>query len=148
LRTYEALYIVSAELSDDDIQTVDQGVQALITNNGGSVVRSEIWGRRKLAYLVGKHTDGCYILTRFQCGAEFPTKLETYFKLSESIIRYLLLHLDERTLRLEAEQARRREEDLRQSATRSRDDDGDDDDDDKPVRSRGGRYGRDEDDDD
>jgi small subunit ribosomal protein S6 len=144
LRTYEALYIVSPELTDDDIQAKDQEVNDLVTSNGGSIVRSEIWGRRKLAYMVGKHSEGCYILVRFQAPAELPAKLETHFKLSETIIRYLLLHLDERTLRLEEEQARRREEDLRNSANRAREE-GDDD---EPVHSRGDRRGRYADDDD
>jgi len=144
LRTYEALYIVSPDLADNDIQTIDTEVKNLITNAHGEIVRSEIWGRRKLAYLVGKHSEGCYILLRFTAAPDFVAKLETFFKISESVIRYLVLHLDERTLKLEAEQAHRREEELKASAARPRDEE--DDDDDAPVRSRsGGRYGDDND---
>jgi len=161
LRTYEALYIVMPDVDDDGIQTVDKAVQSLITENGGSIVRSEIWGKRKLAYAVKKQTEGTYILVRFEAEPDFNAKLEQYFRLSEAILRYQVVHFDEHTLRIEAEQARRREEDLRNSAAaasrrdddddddgprrpRRRDDDDDDDDDDRPRRHRR----RDDDDDD
>ena len=129
MRTYEALYIVAPELDDDAIQTVAQEVEALVTKNEGTIVRSEIWGKRKLAYPVQKHTDGCYVLLRFTANPEFVARLEGYFKLSEPIIRYLVVHFDEHALRLEAEQNRRKEEDLRASAAGGRSRHGQDHDD-------------------
>lgn len=142
LRTYEALYIINPTLDDDAIQTVAKEVEDLVTNQGGAIVRSEIWGRRKLAYMVKKHTDGFYVLLRFTATADFVKKLETYYKLSESILRYHIVYFDEHTLKLEAEQQRRNLEEARNAANRSRDDDDDDDD---PVPA--GRRSRDEDED-
>lgn len=134
MRTYEALYIVMPDLEDDGIQTVDKAVQSLITENGGSIVRSEIWGKRKLAYTVKKQTEGTYMLVRFEADPDFIVKLEQYFRLSEAIFRYQVVHFDEHTLRIEAEQQRRREEDMRNlAASPSR---RDDDDDDGPRRPR------------
>jgi len=134
LRTYEALYIVSPEVEDDDIQTIAKTVEELVTKDGGTIVRSEIWGRRKLAYEVKKHSEGSFILLRFTANAAFIARLETYFKLSETIIRYLVVHFDAHTLRLEEEQQRQREEELRTGGRSSRDQDDDDDDDDRPGR--------------
>jgi small subunit ribosomal protein S6 len=142
LRTYEALYIINPTLEDDAIQTIVNEVEALVTNQGGAIVRSEIWGRRKLAYTVKKFTDGCYVLLRFTANPEFVQKLETYYKLNESFLRYLIVHFDEHTLKLEAEQQRRNLEEMRNAANRNRDDDDEDDD---PVPS--GRRQRDDDDD-
>jgi len=139
-RTYEALYIVHPELDDDAIQTIVSEAEALVTGSGGTIVRSEIWGKRKLAYPVQQQSEGCYVLLRFTSEPEFIAKLEQHMKLSERIIRYLIVHFDEHTLKLEAEQLHRNEEALRQGARR-RDDDDDDDDDD-----RGGRGRRDGDD--
>ncbi len=148
MRTYEALYIVMPDLDDDGIQTVDKAVQTLITESGGSIVRSEIWGKRKLAYTVKKQTEGTYILVRFQAEPDFVAKLERSFRLNESVLRYQVVHFDEHTLRIEAEQQRRREEDMRNSAASSsrhedEDEDGprrprrrDDDEDDMPRRPR------------
>jgi len=145
LRTYEALYIVMPDVEDDGIQTVDKAVQSLITESGGSIVRSEIWGKRKLAYTVKKQTEGTYILVRFDAEPDFIAKLEQWYRLSEAVLRYQVVHFDEHTLRIEAEQQRRREEDLRNSAaSASRRDD--DDEDDGPRRPRR-RYDDDDEDD-
>lgn len=142
MRTYEALYIINPTLEDDAIQTIVNEVEALVTNQGGAIVRSEIWGRRKLAYIVKKHTDGCFVLLRFTANPEFVQKIETYFKLNESILRFMVVHFDEQTLKLEAEQQRRNLEEMRNAANRNRDDDDEDDD---PVPA--GRRQRDDDED-
>lgn len=108
LRTYEALFIVSPEVEDDDIQAIARETESLIVKNGGAIVRSEVWGRRKLAYKIKKFTEGIYILIRFQAFPNFIARLEHYFRLSEHIIRHLIVHYDEKMLKLEAEQERRR----------------------------------------
>ncbi len=110
LRTYEALFIVSPEVDDDNIQAIARETESLIVKGGGAIVRSEVWGRRKLAYKVKKFTEGIYILIRFQSPPNFVARLENYFRLNEQIIRYLIVYFDEKTLRLEAEQAKRRQE--------------------------------------
>ena len=136
MRTYEALYICTPELEEGDIQTVSQEVENLVTSNGGSNVRSEIWGKRKLAYMVKKYSEGSYILMRFQSPPEFVAKLELWFRLSDSVFRYLVVHFDDHMLRMEEEQARRKEEDLRASAAAAaRGEDDDDDDDIRPRRA-------------
>lgn len=145
MRTYEALYIVRPELNDDEIQTIAKDVETLVTANGGTIVRSETWGKRKLAYEVKKQTEGVYILLRFDSNPEFVSKLENHFRLSENIIRDLVVYFDPQTLRLEEEQKQRVEAEIRNSAAnRDRDDDDDDDDDRRPQRGRR----RDDDDDD
>ena len=129
MRTYEALYIIQHEASEDDVQTVTQGVETLITDDGGVIVRSEIWGKRRLAYEVKGQSEGNYVLIRFESDPGFNLKLEGHFRLSEIIIRSLVVLFDEKTLRLEAEQVRRNEAALLAQST-SRDDD----DDDRPRR--------------
>ena len=50
MRTYEALYIVRPDVEDEQIQTIAKEVETLVTEEGGAIVRSEIWGKRRLAY--------------------------------------------------------------------------------------------------
>lgn len=107
MRTYEALYIVRPDVPDDEIQTVAKEVDSLITDHGGAIVRSEIWGKRRLAYTVKKCHEGVYVLVRFESSPEVVTQMKEHFRLSEQIIRNLVVHFDERTLRLEEEQQRR-----------------------------------------
>lgn len=152
MRTYEALYIINPELDDNAIQTITTDVEQLITSNGGSIVRSDVWGKRKLAYTIQKHTEGVYVILRFQANPEFTHRLEQHFKLLETVIRYMVLYLDAKTLKLEEQQQRQYEEDLRQSAARHSHSDDDDDDDDEQEGGfkRRGRdsISRDDDDDD
>ena len=156
MRTYEALYIVRPDVKDDEIQTVAKAVEKLLTDQGGSTVRSEIWGKRKLAYEVKHYTEGHYVLLRFESQPDFVARLENYFRLSEEVIRYLVTYFDEKTLRLEAEQQKRKESEIQASAgqrSRRHDRDDDDDDDDeprgrRPSRSSGSRYSSDSDDED
>ncbi|MEA3365363.1 MAG: 30S ribosomal protein S6 [Candidatus Hydrogenedentes bacterium] len=155
MRTYEALYIVHPEVKDDEIQTIANNVEKLVTDNGGAIVRSEIQGKRKLAYEVKGCTEGCYVLLRFQAEPEFIQRLENHFRLAEGIIRSLVVHFDEHTLRLEAEQERRKQAEVQTThAARSSDDEDDarssrkrrssrysdeDDEDDEEDRDRGRR---------
>lgn len=142
MRTYEALYIVSPELDDSAIQTVVADVAGLITNSGGTIVRSDVWGKRKLAYTIKKHVEGVYVVIRFEANPESIKRLEQQLRLMDSIIRFLVLYLDEKTLKLEAQQQRQQEEAQRLSAarrSRGEDDDFEDDDEDDdhiPMRRR------------
>ena len=145
MRTYEALYIVRPDMKDDEIQTIAKDVENLVTSSGGAIVRSETWGKRKMAYEVDRYSEGIYVLLRFQSPATFAGKLANHFRLTESIIRDIIVLFTDQDLRLEEEQKQRTEAELRASAARTaeRDDDDDDDDDRRPQRGRR----RDEDDD-
>jgi small subunit ribosomal protein S6 len=138
LRTYEALFIVRPDLKDEEVQAIANEVESSLKDSGGAIVRSEIWGKRRLAYEVKSFNEGNYILIRFQADKDFPAKLEGYFRLSEPVIRWLVTQFDEKTLRLEAEQQRRTEADIARGAGRR----GPDDDDDRPR----GRHSDDRDD--
>lgn len=107
MRTYETIYIIQPEAAEDQVETIIQEVESLLAADGGAVVRKDLWGKRRLAYQVRGFQEGIYVLMRFECGPAFPRKLEDFFKLKESVIRYLVVLFDVKTLRLEEEQARR-----------------------------------------
>ncbi|MCK5863473.1 MAG: 30S ribosomal protein S6 [Candidatus Hydrogenedentes bacterium] len=136
MRTYEALYIVSPELDDSAIQTVVTDVEGLISSNSGTIVRSDVWGKRKLAYTIKKHVEGVYIVLRFEANPDYIKRFEQQLRLMDPVIRYMVLYLDEQTLRLEAEQQCQYEEALRASADRHSRDDDDDDDERVPTQRR------------
>ncbi len=141
MRTYEALYIVQPNATDDEVQTIDAGVQRLITEDGGSVVRSEIWGKRRLAYEVKRFQEGVFILIRFQSGPDVITKLKQYFKLTDDIIRELVVLFDDKKLKLEVEQEQRNEKLAAQrAAAEARGDSDDDEDEDERPQRRSRSY--------
>jgi small subunit ribosomal protein S6 len=118
LRTYEALYIVRPDVKDDEIHTIAKAVESLVTTNGGAIVRSETWGKRRLAYEVQHFSEGCYVLLRFTAAPAVVARLENHFRLTDSVIRYIVVYFDARMLQLEAEQKTRAEELLQAGAAR------------------------------
>lgn len=146
LRTYEALFIVNPTLRDDEIQTVTNGVVSLISQHGGVIVRSETWGKRKLAYKVKHYTEGCYVLVRFQAAPSFIARLDNHFRLEEAVIRHLVVYFDEKTLQLEEEQKKRVEAEIQAGIMRRprRTEEEDDEEEGVAVRAAGRRAADDE----
>ena len=148
MRTYEALYIVRPDIKDDEIQTVAKEVEQLVVDSGGAIVRSEVWGKRRLAYEVKGFHEGCYVLMRFQSTPVFVSKLSTHFRISENVIRDLVVYFDDTLLRLEAEQKHRTEEEIKAAAAararREAEGEDEEDDDDRGYQRRGGRRDRDD----
>jgi small subunit ribosomal protein S6 len=100
LKTYETLFIVQPNATDDEVQAAATGVETLVTQDGGAVTVKDIWGKRRLAYEVNKFNEGIYVLMRFQGPGASVKRLETHFKLNDDIIRYLLIAFDDKLLRL------------------------------------------------
>jgi small subunit ribosomal protein S6 len=91
LRDYEILYIVRADLDDDKVQDIIKRVNTLIERAGGSVERTNIWGKRKLAYEVKHQKEGSYVLQDFQIGPDRVPELEAALKITEEVLRHLVV---------------------------------------------------------
>ena len=115
LRVYETLYIIHPDVPEEEVETMARQLESLVTDGGGEVVKGEIWGKRRLAYKVNKHSDGYFVLLRFKGAPAVVQRIESHFRLAEGIIRHLLLHFDENTLRLEERQRQRKEAEIRSS---------------------------------
>jgi small subunit ribosomal protein S6 len=96
LREYEILYIVRADLDDDKVQDIIKRVNTLIEKSGGSLDRTNIWGKRKLAYEVKHQKEGSYILQDFQIGPDRIPELEAALKITEEVLRHLIVRKPER----------------------------------------------------
>ena len=98
MRDYEVLYIVRADLEDDKVQEAVQHVNTLIGRSGGSVERTNLWGKRKLAYEVKHQTEGSYVLQDFQIAPERIPELEAALKISEEVLRHLIVRKPEKVV--------------------------------------------------
>lgn len=95
---YESAVLFTASLEDQQIETGIDGYRAMIEANGGTNVDIDKWGRRRLAYPIGKNKIGYYAIFRFSAPASFIAKLERQYRIDESIIRFLTLQLDEKAV--------------------------------------------------
>ena len=96
MRDYEVLYIVRADLDDDKVQDIVKRVNTLIEKSGGSVERTNIWGKRKLAYEVKHQKEGSYVLQDFQIGPDRIPELEAALKITEEVLRHLIVRKPEK----------------------------------------------------
>ena len=93
LRDYELVLIISPELGDEAVQATVDNVSKLIAGRGGAVSNVERWGKRKLAFPIGHFMEGEYVLARFKLKPALSKELETSLKISEEVLRHLLINL-------------------------------------------------------
>ena len=91
MRDYEILYIVRADLDDDKVQDIIKRVNTLIEKAGGSLERTNVWGKRKLAYEVKHQKEGSYVLQDFKIGPDRVPELEAALKITEEVLRHLVV---------------------------------------------------------
>jgi small subunit ribosomal protein S6 len=98
LRDYEVLYIVRADLDDDKVQEAVKRVNTLIERSGGTLERTNLWGKRKLAYEVKHQKEGSYVLQDFQVAPERIPELEAALKITEEVLRHLIVRKPEKVV--------------------------------------------------
>jgi small subunit ribosomal protein S6 len=96
LREYEVLYIVRADLEDEKVQDAVKRVNTLIERSSGTIERTNVWGKRKLAYDVKHQKEGSYILQDFQLDPDRVPELEAGLKITEEVLRHLIVRKPEK----------------------------------------------------
>ena len=91
LRDYELVSIISPEIADEALDTTIDKVSQFITQKGGTISDVERWGKRKLAYPIEHFMEGSYVLTRFKFSPTSTKELEAKLKVSEEVLRHLLI---------------------------------------------------------
>jgi small subunit ribosomal protein S6 len=118
VRRYESVVILDPEMPDDDIRNFTEKYTELIKTNGGEIIKIEDWGFKRLAYLVKKKEKGRYILFDFVGLPALITELERQFKISEEVLKFLSVKLDE-DVDLEAFKAAEEEKAAAEAARRA-----------------------------
>ena len=91
MRNYEAMYVLRPEMDEEQINAAIEKFSDIITANGGEVTKVEQWGKRRLVYEVEKLREGYYVLCYFTGNTELPKELERNFKISDRVIRFLVV---------------------------------------------------------
>jgi len=95
MNQYELGVIISARLDEENQKTELDRVQALIERFGGTIEKMDSWGRRKLAYPIQKQTDGVYTFITFSSEPGAPAEIENRLRIVESVLRFLVIRLDD-----------------------------------------------------
>lgn len=146
-RQYELVYILDPDATDDVVAGLHSQIQDIVSRFGGAVENTENWGRRKLAYEIGRFKDGVYVLHVLNGSGDMVKEIDRRLRVVDTVIRHLVVRVDEalrvatRTTERRVSRSRRRRvarglsPDAQPSTSGSRDDD-----------DRGSRSDRDEED--
>ena len=91
MNSYELLYIIDNEISDEAKEAVVAKISTVITDNGGTIDGVDKWGTRKLAYPINYKTEGYYVLVNFTAQATLPSELERVMRITDSVVRFLVV---------------------------------------------------------
>ena len=114
-RKYELVYIASPDATDEQVTELHTQVEGIAQRMGGKIDKTDNWGRRRLAYEIGPHKEGTYVLHLITGTGELMKELDRRLRVNDQVIRHLTVRVDEenriieraRTLRKEASQRRR-----------------------------------------
>ncbi len=87
---YEAVFIFSMNLGEEGISAMKEKFQTLIEQNA-EIGEVEEWGKRRLAYLINDEADGYYMLYNFVSGPQFPAELERIAKITDGVLRTMVI---------------------------------------------------------
>jgi small subunit ribosomal protein S6 len=94
MNNYELMVIFTPVLSDDEFKAAQKRYEALVTENGGSVLHTNPWGLKSLAYPIAKKTTGLYWVMEYTAPSSFNEKLNTQLLRDESQMRFMFTALD------------------------------------------------------
>ena len=117
-RKYELVYIVSPDATEEQVTDLHAQVDAIVQRMGGQLEKTENWGRRKLAYEIGRHKEGTYVLELINGTGELMKEIDRRLKVSDLIIRHLVVRIDEDQAVIERMRARRTETSRRRRTAR------------------------------
>jgi small subunit ribosomal protein S6 len=105
MRTYEVVLIVHPELDETAFKEVIEKVQGYITTAGGSLVKLDVWGKRRLAYMINKQRDGQYAIITADFAPSFTAELEHLLRFLEPVMRFMITVIETPVVQPEQEQA-------------------------------------------
>lgn len=92
MRKYEVMYILRSELEQEAVQAAVEKFANIITSNGGEITKSDLMGKRRLAYEINKMRDGIYVLVHFNAEPAVVAELDRIMKISDEVIRSLIVN--------------------------------------------------------
>jgi small subunit ribosomal protein S6 len=100
-RIYEVMYIIDSDTPEDDVTRLNDNIQQIITDQGGTITKNESMGRRQLAYPINRKNEGIYQLFEVEGSGSEIAELERRMRVNDQVIRYITVRVDEDRRRAE-----------------------------------------------
>ena len=106
-RIYEVMYIVDPETVEDEVTRLNESLQHVVTDQGGTITKTENMGRRTLAYPINRKNEGIYMLYEVEGSGREIAELERRMRVNDQVMRYITVRVDEDRQRAEKFKAKR-----------------------------------------
>src|SRR5260370_29290035 len=93
-RMYEVVLIMDPDADDAEVMKLSEAVQKIITDQGGSIAKIDMWGRRQLAYEINHQKEGSYVLLEVEGSGTEIAELERRMRVNDRILRYMTIRVD------------------------------------------------------
>ena len=119
-RTYELIYVLKPDAAESDVADMHKQVADIVERMGGTIKTDSGlgWGRRKLAYEIGHHKEGFYVLEVITGSGELMKEIDRRLKVTEGLLRHLIVRTDEAAIKAERARTKRTEESRRRRVAR------------------------------
>ena len=94
-RQYELVYILPPDTTEQQAAELHQQIEAVVSRMNGHIEKMENWGRRKLAYEIGHHKEGVYVLEVINGSGDLMKELDRRLKVMDQVVRHLVVRVDE-----------------------------------------------------
>jgi len=95
MTNYEVMFILDPALEDAQKEATVEAVKGIIANEG-EVGNVDVWGMKKLAYPIQKKEEGYYVVIGFQAAPTLPKELDRRLKISDNVMRHIIVNKDEK----------------------------------------------------
>jgi len=118
VRQYELVYILPPETTEQQATELHDQVGAVVSRMHGQIEKTENWGRRRLAYEIGKFKEGVYVLDVINGDGELMKELDRRLKVIDQVIRHMIVRVDEEKKVVERTRSKRQSESERRRVKR------------------------------
>jgi len=95
MQFYESIFIVRPSLTDEDTNKIIERMKGVVEKSGATILKTENWGRKKLAYEVKRERKGTFVYLYFRSEGSVISELERSYRLEDSVIKFLTVRLDQ-----------------------------------------------------
>jgi small subunit ribosomal protein S6 len=94
-RQYELVYIITPEASEQAVADLHTQIEQIVQRYSGTLDKTENWGRRKLAYEIGHHREGTYVVETITGSGELVKEIDRRLRVNDQVVRHLIVRVDE-----------------------------------------------------
>ena len=91
MRKYEVMYVLNASMDDAARQAEMDSIHAIITTNGGNIVKTDVWGGKEFAYEIENMTKGFYVVTTFEAENAALNEFNRLMRINKNVVRFLTI---------------------------------------------------------